>query len=191
MWVEVFPFHVAPQNARIIVGGDARVHSDLNLSIIEGVMSMKKLTALLAALVLASLSVACGGSDNANNANAGNANSNTAVVTNTNTNTNKTPTKEDVEKNKDTYAKQAKDAGRKVGSGASDLWLWVKTRADLAAAPELKSSTINVDVENGVITLTGTVDTKEQMQKADAIAKAVEGKKSVQNKLTVAKAAKK
>ena len=151
---------------------------------------MKKLTALLAALVLASLSAACGDS-NANNANAGNANSNTAVVTNTNTNANKTPTKEDVEKNKDTYAKQAKDAGRKVGSGASDLWLWVKTRADLAAAPELKSLDINVDVENGVITLTGKVDTKEQMQKADAIAKAVEGKKSVQNKLTVAKAAKK
>lgn len=154
---------------------------------------MKKLMALLAGLALAALAVGCSSDDNANTGNANKpANSNTAVVTNTNTtanansNANKAPTKEDVEKNKETYGKQAKDAGRKVGTGANDTWLWVKAKYDLAAASDLRDSTINVDVENGVITLTGTVATKEQMQKADSIAKAVEGQKGVQNKLKVA-----
>jgi hypothetical protein len=152
---------------------------------------MKKLTTLFASLALAALAAGCGGDDNTN-ANTGNANrpanSNVAVVTNTNANSNanKAPTKEDVDKNKETYGKQAKDAGRKIGTGANDTWLWVKARYDLAAANDLRDSTINVDVENGVITLTGTVATKEQLQKADTIAKAVDGQKGVQNKLKVA-----
>jgi hyperosmotically inducible protein len=157
-------------------------------------MKRKTFTALAASFALCVLAIACGGGDNTNTAN--NANGNTAIVTNTNTrantnanansNVNKAPTKEDVEKQKETYGKQAKDAGRKIGTGANDTWLWVKTRYDLTAASDLRDSTINVDVENGVITLTGTVASQEQLKKADAIAKAVEGQKGVQNKLKVA-----
>lgn len=72
-----------------------------------------------------------------------------------------------------------------MGSEANDLWIWARARYELAAASDLKDSTINVDVEKGVITLTGTVPTQEQVKRADAIAKAVEGQKGVQNKLTV------
>jgi hyperosmotically inducible protein len=157
-------------------------------------MRTKNFLSLAAGLALAALAVGCSGDTNTNTTNT--TNTNTAVVTNTNTSTkantnansnaNKAPTKEDVEKNKETYGKQAKDAGRKIGTGASDTWLWVKAKYDLAAANDLRDSTINVDVENGVITLTGTVASKEQMQKADQIAKAVEGQKGVQNKLKVA-----
>jgi hyperosmotically inducible periplasmic protein len=152
---------------------------------------MKKRMMLLASLALLIITAGCGGDDNANNVNTGNANraanSNTAVVTNTNANTNanRAPTREEVEKNKETYGKQAKDAGRKVGAGANDTWLWVKARYDLAAANDLRDSTINVDVENGVIILTGTVASQDQLKKADSIAKAVEGQKGVQNKLKV------
>ncbi len=157
---------------------------------------MKKLVGLVASLALAGLAIGCS-TDTTTNTNT-TTNSNVAVVTNTNTsanttanananaNTKKAPTKEDVEKNKESYSKEAKNAGRTVGTGASDMWLWVKARYDLAAADDLRDSTINVDVENGVITLTGTVATKEQLQKADSIAKAVDGVKSVQNKLKVA-----
>ena len=151
-------------------------------------MKTKNFLRLATGLALAALAFGCGGDSNTNTANT--ANSNTAVVTNTNTNANantkKAPTKEDVEKNKESYGKQAKDAGRKVGSGANDTWLWVKARYDLAAADDLRDSTINVDVENGVITLTGTVGSQDQLKKADTIAKAVEGQKGVQNKLKVA-----
>jgi hyperosmotically inducible protein len=155
-------------------------------------MNLKNCLALCASLALAVMTGGCSSETNTNTT----TNTNTAVVTNTttnttantNTNANRAPTKEDVEKNKGTYEKQAKDAGRTVGKGASDMWLWVKARYDLAAANDLRDSTINVDVENGVITLTGTVATQDQLKKADTIAKAVEGQKGVQNKLKVSAA---
>lgn len=157
-------------------------------------MSLKNSLALGACLALYVSLAGC--SDTATNTTT---NTNTATVTNANTtttttttnttstttNANKAPTKEDVEKNRASYEKQAKDAGRKIGAGANDLWLWTKTRYDLAAASDLRDSTINVDVENGVITLTGTVATQDQVKRADTIAKAVEGQKGVQNKLKV------
>jgi hypothetical protein len=120
------------------------------------------------------------------NANANmNANANANANSNANANANKSLSREDVEKNKDKYTAEAKGLGRKIGAGANDAWLWVKTREQLATAADLRDSTINVDVENGVITLTGTVATNDQMKKADTIAKAIDGQKGVQNKLKV------
>jgi osmotically-inducible protein OsmY len=148
---------------------------------------MRLITGIIAFMAVA-LSLACSevSNNNANTANA-NANSNTAVAranTNENTNTSKKGTREEYEKNKQTYSEEAKGLGRKVGTGLDDGWLWTKTRFDLAAADDLKDSTINVDVENGVVTLSGSVDNPEQKAKAEKIAKAVEGVKSVKNMLT-------
>jgi hyperosmotically inducible protein len=160
-------------------------------------MTSRKIAALIAGLALTAFAVGCNG-DNANNANnTNNANANRAIVnTNTNTNTNttanantnanKAPTREEVDKNKETYGQQAKSSGRKIGTGTSDTWLWVKTKYDLAAADDLRDSTINVDVENGVVTLSGDVANNDQVKKADSIAKSVEGVKSVKNMLKVA-----
>jgi osmotically-inducible protein OsmY len=97
-------------------------------------------------------------------------------------------TRAEYEKNKETYSQQAKDLGSKVGTGANDLWLWTKARVDLAAADDLRDSTINVDVDNEVLTLSGTVATAAQKAKAESIAKAVEGVKQVKNMLKVAPA---
>jgi osmotically-inducible protein OsmY len=156
-------------------------------------MTSRKLAALIAGLALAAFAFGCNGDNannvnNTNNANRANANANAntnAPVANTNTNVNKAPTREEVDKNKDTYGQQAKAGGRKIGSGASDTWLWVKTKYDLAAADDLRDSTINVDVENAVVTLSGNVANQAQVTKADSIAKAVEGVKSVKNTLKV------
>ena len=156
---------------------------------------MKRFVVLVASLALAVVGAGCSdGNTNAGNANM--VNRNTAVVnTNTtanantaNTNTRRVPSKEEVEKERERYEREAKGSGRKVGTGASDLWLWVKTRYELAAADDLKDSTIDVDVDNGVVTLSGTVANQEQVKKADAVAKGIEGVKSVQNKLKVAPA---
>src|SRR5215468_2173250 len=106
-----------------------------------------------------------------------------------NTNTRRAPTRQEYESNKERYAREAKDAGRKIGTGLNDGWLWVKTRFDLAAADDLRDSTINVDVDNDVVTLSGTVATAAQKTKAEQIAKAVEGVKGVKNQLKVAPAA--
>ena len=63
--------------------------------------------------------------------------------------------------------------------------MWTKTKFDLAAADDLKDSTINVDVQDAVVTLSGSVDNAPQKAKAETIAKAIEGVKSVKNTLTV------
>jgi osmotically-inducible protein OsmY len=55
-------------------------------------------------------------------------------------------TREEYEKNKESYRDEAKQLGRKIGAGANDGWLWTKTRAALAAEDDLRDSTINVDV---------------------------------------------
>ena len=134
------------------------------------------------------------GNQNNRNVNAANANANananatvaTTPVVNANTNANRrAPTREEAERERERYSREAKESGRTVGTGANDLWLWVKTRFDLAAADDLRDSTINVDVSNDVVTLTGTVATAAQKSRAETVAKAVEGVKSVRNQLKV------
>jgi predicted component of type VI protein secretion system len=132
------------------------------------------------------------GNQNNRNVNAANVNANAnanATVTTTpvvNTNANRqAPTRAETEREKERYSREAKESGRTVGTGANDLWLWVKTRFDLAAADDLRDSTINVDVNNDVVTLTGTVASAAQKARAETVAKAVEGVKSVRNQLKV------
>jgi osmotically-inducible protein OsmY len=128
---------------------------------------------------------------NANMANANaNANTNSGMANrnaNENANTSRRgPTREEYERDKARYQKEAKDIGRKIGSGVNDGWLWAKTRYELAAADDLRDSTVDVDVDNDVVTLTGTVATPEQKARAETIAKSIEGVKSVKNLLKVA-----
>ena len=149
------------------------------------------IAASVMALALTACNTAYENTNNANsnantaaNANA-NANANTAVA-NANTNTRRAPTREEYDRDKDRYQREAKESGRKVGTGLNDGWLWVKTRFELAAADDLRDSTINVDVDNAVVTLTGTVASAAQKTKAEQVAKAVEDVKSVKNMLKVA-----
>jgi osmotically-inducible protein OsmY len=107
------------------------------------------------------------------------------AVANANTNSNRAPTREEYERDKERYNREAKGSGRTVGSGVNDGWLWVKARFDLAAADDLRDSTINVDVDNAVVTLSGTVASAAQKTRAEQVAKSVEGVKSVKNMLKV------
>lgn len=151
----------------------------------------------LAALMIAAfalVSTACNqtANNNANmnantrvaNANANMANEN-ANMANKNATTRRAPTREEYERDKDKYSREAKESGRTVGTGLNDGWLWVKTRFELAAADDLRDSTINVDVSNDVVTLTGTVASAAQKAKAETVAKSIEGVKSVRNQLKV------
>ena len=155
----------------------------------------QRLAGLIAIGGLAFALAGCGTTDNTNanlNANRANmnANVNANMAANTNANANTTtrraPTREDYERDRDRYQREAKEAGRTIGSGVNDGWLWVKTRFELAAADDLRDSTINVDVENDTVTLTGTVATAAQRGRAEEIAKSIEGVKAVRNNLKVA-----
>ena len=153
-----------------------------------------RIAGLIAVAAISISLLGCDGTAN-NNANTNvNANHNAnlaaspspTAVANANTNTRRAPTREEYERDKTRYQREAKESGRTVGSGLNDGWLWVKTRFDLAAADDLRDSTINVDVDNAVVTLSGTVASAAQKTRAEQVAKAVDGVKSVKNMLKVA-----
>lgn len=157
---------------------------------------MKRLAALIAGLALAAFMFACGGetTDTKSNTNtstnvASNANANANVSSNANSNAggyNANITQQEYEKSKETFGQKAKELGDKIGTSVTDGWLWVKTRGALLAADDLEESGINVDVNDGVIVLRGTVPNQDQIRKADAAAKGISGNKGVQNQLKVA-----
>ena len=156
-------------------------------------MNSKKVLALLAGAAL-SFAVACDGNDNANtnaNANANRAaNTNTATPVPTptpaNTNTvNWNQNREDFNKNANNYRAEAKNKGWSIGEGVEDGWIHFKVRAALAAVDDLRDSTINVDVDNNVVTLRGSVANAASKKAAEDAAKKVDGVKSVTNKLEI------
>ena len=154
-----------------------------------------KIIALITTVALSVMVSGCNQTGNENrtaNANA-NANANVPIIAsstpvpnaNNNTNSRRAPTREEYERDKERYNREAKNSGSKVGTGLNDGWLWVKTRFDLAAVDDLRDSTINVDVDNAVVTLSGTVATAAQKTKAESTAKSVEGVKGVKDQLKV------
>jgi hypothetical protein len=149
---------------------------------------------LIGLIVLAVLSMILPGCNNTANYNS-NANANANANRNANlaasptptatAETRRAPTREEYERDKERYQREAKGSGRTIGTGVNDGWLWVKTRFDLAAADDLRDSTINVDVDNAVVTLSGTVASAAQKTRAEQVAKSVDGVKSVKNLLKV------
>jgi hyperosmotically inducible protein len=141
----------------------------------------KNMTGMLAILLLtASMLAGCQARDdtnqNANRRAARNANDSGWSVN---------ISRDEFERQKDRFAEEAKKLGHKVGTGGEDLWLWTKTRAALAYADDLRDVTINIAVDNNVVTLSGTVPSDAQKTKAEEIARSIEGVKIVKNDLTV------
>ncbi len=155
---------------------------------------MKKLATLIA---LAALAAGCTATDNTNmatrngnaaivvNNNANVANTNTTANANTRRAYNANISEAEYEKDKARYNTEAKDDGDTIGSGLKDGWLWTKTKGSLAGVDDLRDSTINVDVDNGVITLRGTVANAAQKAAAMKAANGIEGKKSVKDMLKI------
>lgn len=158
---------------------------------------MKKFVVLTVIAIFSMALIGCETTTNTNtnvrtNANVLNTNANsTIIVTNTNTANTRADndwdadlTEEDVTKDKARYEDRAEGMGDKIGQGAKDLWYWTKARAALAAVDDLRDSTINVDVNNGVVTLRGTVANAAHKAAAEKAAK-VDGVTSVKNDLKV------
>jgi osmotically-inducible protein OsmY len=159
---------------------------------------MKRLAVFLLGAAFVALSAACDNTANDNVSNANVSNTNRAVNMNTNANTNVNAnantrasynaniSKEEYEKDKERYGREAKGAGETIGQGLEDGWLWVKTKGELATVNDLRDSTINVDVSNAVVTLRGTVANAAQKTKAEATAKGIKGVTSVKDELKIA-----
>jgi len=79
-----------------------------------------------------------------------------------------------------TEAKQATNAAANVVDNAA---LTTKVKAALLADELVKGTQINVDSNNGVVTLSGAVDSPAHKEKAEQVAKGVSGVTRVQNNL--------
>ncbi|HVL69799.1 MAG TPA: BON domain-containing protein [Vicinamibacterales bacterium] len=66
-----------------------------------------------------------------------------------------------------------------------DAWITTKVQAKYFLDGDIKGRNIDVDTQNGVVTLTGTVENDAQKRLAEQIARDTEGVTRVQNKLTV------
>lgn len=81
------------------------------------------------------------------------------------------------------HVKDSKKAS--VSGYAGDAATTSEIKAKLLADDIVPSRKIKVETTNGVVQLSGTVEKEAQSERAESIAKAIEGVKSVKNDLTV------
>ena len=72
-----------------------------------------------------------------------------------------------------------------TGAVASDSWITTKVKSDLAVEKNVSATAIHVDTYEGVVTLSGTVDSQAESDKAAQVAREIKGVKSVVNNLQV------
>ncbi len=73
----------------------------------------------------------------------------------------------------------------KTGVAIDDTEITAKVKASIFAEPGLKTLQIGVDTVKGVVTLSGSVDSKSSSDRAKALAASVAGVKDVENKLAI------
>jgi hyperosmotically inducible periplasmic protein len=69
----------------------------------------------------------------------------------------------------------------------TDGWITTKVKAELVATKGISSGDISVTTNNGVVTLSGNVDSKAQIQKAVAVAKGIKGVHDVDSSALMSK----
>jgi hyperosmotically inducible protein len=67
----------------------------------------------------------------------------------------------------------------------SDAWIAMKIRGELLVHANVSATSTKVDVSNGVVLLTGTVDNSAQKDLTEAYVKGIEGVRSITNDLVV------
>jgi osmotically-inducible protein OsmY len=82
---------------------------------------------------------------------------------------------------------KARKNGDTVGTSAEDAWIHSKLTSQLTGTTDSSDRKMHIDVENGVVTLRGNVDSTQQKDDAERIAKQTEGVKRVNNRLTMSK----
>ena len=82
-------------------------------------------------------------------------------------------------------ADRAKEQVAKTGQVLDDAAITAAVKAGIIAEPGLKVLKIDVDTKDGQVTLTGSVDSAENLQRATQVASSVNGVKGVDNRLAV------
>jgi osmotically-inducible protein OsmY len=144
-------------------------------------MNRNRLIGLIAGVALVAFVAGCHTSGSTNN----DANRGQNAKANVNVKNTHSISREEYERNKERHRQEAKENGSRIGKDAEDFLLWTKTRAALADTSGLTSTGIKVDVENGMITLRGTVPHASELTRAEHVARAVEGNKGIHNQLAI------
>lgn len=82
-------------------------------------------------------------------------------------------------------SKGAREMGQGITAAANDVAITTQVKAKMAANTGLNSFKIHVSTTNGVVTLTGTVDSAATRNIAGQVAAQVRGVKSVNNELKI------
>ena len=82
-------------------------------------------------------------------------------------------------------ADRAKEQVAKTGQVLDDTAITAAVKAGIIAEPGLKVLKIDVDTKDGQVTLTGSADSPENVQRATQVASNVQGVKSVDNRIAV------
>jgi len=82
-------------------------------------------------------------------------------------------------------ADRAKEQVAKTGQVLDDTAITAAVKAGIIAEPGLKVLKIDVDTKDGKVTLTGSADSAENVQRATQVASSVHGVKSVDNRIAV------
>ena len=80
---------------------------------------------------------------------------------------------------------RAKEQVARTGQVLDDTAITAAVKAGIIAEPGLKVLKIDVDTKDGQVTLTGSVDSAESLQRATQVATSVQGVKGVDNRLAV------
>lgn len=76
-----------------------------------------------------------------------------------------------------------------AGEAVTDSWITTKVKADLLATDGVAGTDINVDTQDGVVTLKGSVKSQAEADRAVMIARGIKGVTSVDSQLSTAAAA--
>ena len=79
------------------------------------------------------------------------------------------------------------EAANKVGAGSEDAWITTKVKSELASKG-LDPLRVHVDTDGKVVTLSGTVESPADREKAVGLARSVKGVASVTDHLFVGRA---
>lgn len=85
----------------------------------------------------------------------------------------------------DEHVAEADDEDRTAGEVLDDAVITTTVKAELLADSDVSGLDIDVDTNEGVVTLSGTVNSEMESVEAEAIAKSVDGVVSVTNNLVV------
>ena len=79
----------------------------------------------------------------------------------------------------------AKEAAQQVGQTATDASITAAVKMKMADDPVVSAMKINVDTTDGKVSLNGTVQNAAEAEQAVALARSVDGVKSVESNLVV------